>query len=162
RAARVGSDHRVVSVQRVAVLGAGFISDYHIAGLQQAGADVVALSGRREPLVRDKAARHGIPLATTDYRAVPARGAGAGGAVATPDFTHEEVAVAAAQTGKAILLQKPMARTSAECARILEAAEKAGVVLTVSFLHRYFEEVEAVRELLGQGALGPVSHARQR
>ena len=147
---------------RIAVLGAGFISDYHIAGLQQAGADVVALFGRRETLVREKAARSGIPLATTDYRTILARDDVDAVVIATPDFTHEEVAIAAAQAGKAILLQKPMARTSAECLRILEAAEKAGVVLTVSFLHRYFEEVQAVRELLGRAALGPVSHARQR
>ena len=151
-----------MSPPRIAVLGAGFISDYHIAGLQQAGAEVVALSGRREALVREKAARYGIAHATVDYRTILARDDVDAVVVATPDFTHEEVAVAAAQAGKAILLQKPMARTSAECARILEAAQKAGVVLSVSFLHRYFEEVEAVRELLGQGALGPVSHARQR
>jgi myo-inositol 2-dehydrogenase/D-chiro-inositol 1-dehydrogenase len=151
-----------VSPTRVAVLGAGFISDYHIVGLQQAGAEVVALFGRREALVRDKAARHGIPLACTDYRPILARGDVDAVVVATPDYTHEEVAVAAAQAGKAILLQKPMARTPAECRRILEAADRAGVLLAVSFLHRYFEEVEAVRELLARGALGPVGHARQR
>ena len=147
---------------RVAVLGAGFISDYHIAGLQQAGADVVALSGRRDALVREKAARYGIPHATTDHRTILARDDVDAGVVATPDFTHEEIAIAAAQAGKAILLQKPMARTSAECVRIHEAAEKAGVVLTVSVLHRYFEEVESVRELLGRAVLGPVSHVRHR
>jgi predicted dehydrogenase len=147
---------------RVGVLGAGHISDYHIEGLQEAGAEVVALFGRSETSVRAKAQRFGVPHVATDYRDILVRDDVEAVVVATPDFTHEEVAVAAARAGKAILLQKPMARTSAECLRILDAAERAGVLLCVSFLHRYFEEVQAIRELLARGVLGRVHYLRQR
>ena len=64
--------------------------------------------------------------------------------------------------GKAILLQKPMARSSAECLRIIAAARTAGVSLQVSFMHRYFEEVVRLRELLTAGSLGPVFTIRIR
>jgi myo-inositol 2-dehydrogenase/D-chiro-inositol 1-dehydrogenase len=82
--------------------------------------------------------------------------------IATPDDTHAEIAVAAAQAGKAVLLQKPMARSSGECRRIIEAARHARVLLEVSFMHRAFEEVVRLRELLTEGRLGAVFQARMR
>jgi len=147
---------------RVAVLGAGHISDYHIAGLREAGADVVAVWSRTGARAREKARQHGIPRHTADEAAVLSAPDVDAVVIATPDFTHEPLAVAAAGAGKAILLQKPMARSGAECRRILAAAARARVLLCVSFLHRYFEEVIATRELLIDGALGRVLHVRQR
>jgi myo-inositol 2-dehydrogenase/D-chiro-inositol 1-dehydrogenase len=82
--------------------------------------------------------------------------------IATPDDTHCDIACAAAAAGKAILLQKPMARDVAEGARVLRAARGAGVVLQVSFMHRYFEEVVRARQLLAEGRTGPVLSARLR
>jgi predicted dehydrogenase len=144
------------------VLGAGHISDYHIRGLRAAGAEVVALLGRTLERARARAARHGIALATDRPGDVLGRDDVDAVVIATPDFTHEALATAAAGAGKAILLQKPMARTSAECVRIIDAARRTRVPLCVSFMHRYLAEVVAVRELLARGALGRVLHARQR
>lgn len=147
---------------RAAVLGAGFISDYHIAGLREAGAELVAVSSATAVKAREKAERYGIPHHTANYREILARDDVEAVVVATPDFTHEEVAVAAARAGKAILLQKPMARTSAECLRIIEAAQQAQVLLCVSFMHRYFGEIGRLKDLLAQGALGDMHAVRQR
>jgi predicted dehydrogenase len=147
---------------RVAVLGAGFISDYHVAGLQAAGADVVCVYSRDLAKARQKADQYGIPEASDDWRAVLARDDIDAVVIATPDFTHEELAVAAARAGKAILLQKPMARNAGEARRILAAAVQANVVLVVSFMHRYFPEVQQIRRLLAEGALGQVRSVRQR
>jgi len=147
---------------RVGVLGAGSISDYHIRGLQDAGADVVALFGLDGAQTQDRARRHGIPRTTTRYEDVlDARDVDAV-VIATPDFTHEPIALAAAAAGKPMLLQKPMARTRAECQHILAAARRAGVLLCVSFMHRYFGEVEAARRLLAEQTLGRVTLVRQR
>lgn len=147
---------------RFAVLGAGFISDYHIAGLQEAGAEVVALCGRRPEVVRAKAARYGIPGVHTDPADVLHRADVDAVVIATPDATHEALAVAAVRAGKPVLIQKPMARSSDECRRILAAATRAGVPVFVSFMHRYFEEVERLGVLLREGALGPVLAVRHR
>jgi predicted dehydrogenase len=147
---------------RVALLGAGFISDYHITGLREAGADVVALFSRSLERARAKAAQHGIRVATDRYADVLARDDVDAVVVATPDFTHEELTVAAVRAGKPVLVQKPMARTAAECRRMIRAAEAAGVVLAVAFAHRYLEEAIAVRELLAQEALGRILHVRHR
>ncbi len=147
---------------RVGMLGAGFISDYHIAGLQEAGADVVIIFSRTEARAREKAQRFGIPFFTADHQEVLARDDVEAVVIATPDFTHEALAVAATKAGKAILLQKPMARNSQECLRIIEAAETGGVPLYVSWMHRYFEEVVKMRELLAEEALGQIYSIRQR
>lgn len=147
---------------RVAILGAGSICDYHTIGLQEAGAEVVAVFSRTEAKAQEKAERFGIPHYSTDYQEILARDDVDAVVIATPDFSHEELAVATARAGKAIYLQKPMARNSQECLRIIEAAEESGVPLYVSWMHRYFDEVAKMQDLLAQGALGDVYLVRQR
>ncbi len=147
----------------IGMIGAGSIGEYHLAGLAAAGgAEVRILMGRAPDRVAALARRFGIPDVAFDYRAVLDRRDVEAVIIATPDHTHEEIAVAAAGAGKSILLQKPMARSSAECLRIIAAARAAGVRLQVSFMHRYFEEVVRVRELLETGKLGPVFAVRIR
>jgi predicted dehydrogenase len=147
----------------VGVIGAGLISAYHLAGLAAAGgAEVRVLAARSTSRAGPLARRFCVPEVATDWRAVLERPDIDAVVIATPDATHEEVATAAAQAGKAILLQKPMATSSAECRRIIAAAREAGVDLQVSWMHRHFEEVVYVRELLASGQLGPVHHVRMR
>jgi len=147
---------------RIGVLGAGSISDYHIGGLQAAGAEVVALFSRTEAKARVQADRYGIATVFTDYRALLARDDVDAVIIATPDFTHEEIAVATAAAGKPMLLQKPMARTGTECRRIIAATQAAGVPLYVGFMHRYFGEIEALQRLLVAGTLGRLTMVQQR
>ena len=147
---------------RVGLLGAGFISDYHISGLQQAGAQVVSISSRTEANAQAKAKQFGIPHYTADYADVLAREDVEAVVITTPDFTHEALSIATAQAGKAILLQKPMARNSRECLNIIKAAEDNNVPLYVSFMHRYLIEIEKIQELLAADALGEVHTIRQR
>lgn len=147
----------------VAVIGAGFITDYHIKGLRAAGgADIAVLVGRRPDATLARAKVLGIGRAETDYRHVLDDGAIDAVVIATPDDTHERIAIDALDAGKHVLLQKPMALDSAQCRNILQADERAGRRLTVSFMHRYFPEVRWLRELLQSGALGAVHSARIR
>lgn len=147
---------------QVGLIGAGFISDYHIAGLQAAGASVTAIAATSEAQAAEKAARYHIPFVTGDYQTLLARDDVDAVVVATPDFTHREIASDALRAGKPVLLQKPMARSAEECQAIIDVARETGVALYVSFMHRYFEEVVRVRELLAERALGPLAAVRQR
>jgi UDP-N-acetyl-2-amino-2-deoxyglucuronate dehydrogenase len=147
----------------VGVIGAGLISAYHLAGLAAAGgAEVRVLAARTSARARPLARRFGIPEVGTDWRAVLERGDIDAVLIATPDATHEEIAISAAQAGKAILLQKPMAMTVGQCRRIIAAAREAGVDLQVSWMHRHFEEVVRAAELLASDKFGPVQHVRIR
>ena len=148
--------------KKIGIIGSGFISDYHIPALQQVGAEIVILCSIKEEEAKQKAARYHISQTTIDYKAVLAREDLDAVLILTPESTHCEIAVAAAQAGKAIFLQKPMARSSEECRTILDAVRTAGVPLYVSFMHRHFPEVEHARTLLEQKVFGRVLTIRQR
>ena len=147
----------------VAVLGAGFIAEYHLAGIAAAGgARVRLLAARSTERAAPLAQRFGIAGVATDWHEALVRADVDAVVVCTPDDTHEEIAIAAADAGKAVLLQKPMAGTAAGCRRIIAAAERSGVDLQVSFMHRYFPEAQAARVLLAEGAIGRVHSVRIR
>ncbi|MFN0159786.1 MAG: Gfo/Idh/MocA family protein, partial [Burkholderiales bacterium] len=147
----------------VGFIGAGFIAEYHLAGLRAAGgARLRVIAGRTLAKAAALAERFGIETTTTDWREVLARDDVDAVVITTPDDTHPEVAIAAAAAGKHILLQKPMARTAAECRRITAAARATGVCLSVSFMHRHFEEVVAARQLLADGVIGTPYAVRMR
>lgn len=74
--------------------------------------------------------------------------------VATPVRLHAEQAVAAAEAGKHILCEKPMALTVAECELMNAAAEANGVRLGVAYYRRFYPAVERIREVLESGEIG--------
>lgn len=74
--------------------------------------------------------------------------------VATPVHLHAEQAIAAAEAGKHVLVEKPMALTVAECERMNAAAEANGVRLGVAYYRRFYPVVERVREILESGEIG--------
>ena len=148
---------------RVGMIGAGFIASYHLDGLRASGgADVRMIAGRTPEKTAALAARYDIASATSDWREIIARDDIDAVVITTPDETHPEIAIAAARAGKHILLQKPMARTAAECRAIIAAVDACGVRLQVSFMHRYFDEVVAARQLLAEGAIGRTYSMRMR
>lgn len=146
----------------IGMIGAGFISSYHIKGLQEAGARVSAVAGRSLESAQQRAHEFGIPHYTNDYHDILNDDSIDAVVVATPDYLHKAHAIDALRAGKATLLQKPMARSSDECKQILAVANETGTPLYVSFMHRYLEEVDLLRELLTAGALGKVYSVRQR
>jgi predicted dehydrogenase len=147
----------------VGIIGAGFIADYHLGGLADVpAASVRVVASRTLAKARDLAARYGVPDATDDVSAAIRRPDIAAVVITTPDNTHEELAIEALRTSRAVLLQKPMAPTSAACRRILAVAAETGADLQVSWMHRHFAEVAAARALLAGGAIGRVTSVRVR
>lgn len=148
---------------RVAIIGAGFISDYHVAGIRAAGgARIVAMVGRNRERTELRARSLGIDRVETDLRAVLDDASVDAVVIATPDNRHKDMAIAALEAGKPVLLQKPMALDSEECRAILAARDRTGSLLAVSFMHRYFPEVLWLKDLLRRGTLGAVHGIRIR
>ncbi|HWA87890.1 MAG TPA: Gfo/Idh/MocA family oxidoreductase, partial [Opitutus sp.] len=92
---------------------------------------------------------------TTDYRELLTRELDAV-IVSTPDFLHEEQAVAALALGRTVYLEKPMAITITGCDRILRTAAKAGARLYVGHNMRYMSAVRKMKALIDDGAIGEV------
>ena len=80
--------------------------------------------------------------------------------VAGPNFTHRDVAVAAAGAGKHIWVEKPAGRNLAETQQIADAISAAGVASAVGFNYRNAPAVELARDLVAAGRIGDVRHVR--
>ena len=74
--------------------------------------------------------------------------------ITTPTFTHKSLAVAAAEAGKHVFLEKPMALSLAECDEIIEAAERQAVFLQLGFMRRFAPEFVAAFERIQAGEIG--------
>ncbi len=76
--------------------------------------------------------------------------------ICTPDYLHEEQALAAIEAGKHVYLEKPMAITVEGCDRILAAARRKGVVLYLGHNMRFFPVMKKMKELIDEGRIGEV------
>lgn len=76
--------------------------------------------------------------------------------IATPPDSHLEYTLKAAAVGKPVYVEKPMARTYAECLQMIEACEKAGVPLFVAYYRRYLPKFLKIKALLDKKAIGDV------
>jgi len=77
--------------------------------------------------------------------------------VATPDFTHTEIVLAALKAGKHVLVEKPLATTVDECEAILRVRDSAGVKLMVDFHNRWNIPFLHVRRMVESGEMGTLS-----
>ncbi len=80
--------------------------------------------------------------------------------ICVPNNYHAEIAIAAAQAGKMIICEKPLARTGAEAEPMVQAVEKAGVANMVSFNYRRVPAVTMAKQLIDSGKLGRIFHYR--
>jgi len=111
---------------------------------------------------RQVAALHEAQAFTNNYREVLADPSVAAVSVATPDFAHSEIVIAAARAGKHVLCEKPLATTEAECLAMIEAAKKAGVKLMTGFHNRFSPPVFQAKQALQDGELGDVLYIYYR
>ena len=77
--------------------------------------------------------------------------------ITTPNHLHAEMAIAAAQAGKHIYCEKPLATTSADAARIVVAVQKAGVISIVGFNYLKNPAQAFAKELISAGELGEIT-----
>lgn len=99
------------------------------------------------------------PICCRDYRELLRRDDVDAVFVCTPDFLHEEHAVAALEAGKAVYLEKPLAITIDGCDRILETARRTGSRLFLGHNMRHFPVILKMKELIDAGTIGEVQAA---
>ena len=98
----------------------------------------------------------GKPFATDDYRRLLEREDLDAIAVTSPDYCHEEHAVAALEAGKHVFCEKPLAITIEGCDRILEAWQRSGKRLMVGFNMRYMGIFRTMKEIADSGVIGEI------
>ena len=144
----------------VGVIGCG-VGQLHIQGFaKDPRVQIVAVAGLDEDRCRELASAFGVQRVYRDYQDLISDPDVKAVTVAVPNILHFPVALAALEAGKHVLVEKPLARTSAEAEKIIDAAVRADRVLGVVFNRRGRHDVQIVKREVERGALGRVYHAR--
>jgi scyllo-inositol 2-dehydrogenase (NAD+) len=132
---------------RVALVGAGRAGSVHAGNLADyaARAEVVAVVDERREAAEALGASTSLDEALERCDAV---------VISVPTFTHRDLVVHAAEAGKHVFCEKPMALTLAECDDMIDAAERAGVVLQIGFMRRFQPEFVEARRRIEAGDVG--------
>jgi len=76
--------------------------------------------------------------------------------IAVPHYLHEPLVLKAAEAGKHVLCEKPMARTLEECDTMIQATEKAGVKFMIAENHRFLPAHQLIKDSIDSGLLGDI------
>jgi 1,5-anhydro-D-fructose reductase (1,5-anhydro-D-mannitol-forming) len=149
---------------RWGILGCGDVTEKKSGpAFQRAeGSELVAVMRRTPHLAEDYARRHGVPRWYASARALVEDPGVDAVYVASPPGAHLELALLAAAAGKPAYVEKPMARSHAECRRMVDAFAAAGLPLFVAYYRRALPRFVRVRALLAEGRLGRVQSLSYR
>jgi myo-inositol 2-dehydrogenase/D-chiro-inositol 1-dehydrogenase len=121
-----------------------------------------AVAARNADRVKAFAANWGYESVETDWRKLVERKDIDVVDIASPNDTHQEIAVAAAKAGKMVMCEKPLGRTAAEAEAMVSAVEAAGVPNTVWYNYRRVPAVTLIKQLLDEGKFGRIFHYRAK
>ncbi len=143
---------------RWGIVGCGDVTEVKSGpGLQKARySTLVAVMRRNGELAKDYAQRHGVPTWYDNAEALINDPQVDAVYVATPPSSHKDYTIMAAQAGKPVYVEKPMALNYAECVAMIEACEKTAVPLFVAYYRRSLDRFLKIKELLDNGVIGEV------
>lgn len=155
---------------RVALLGTKFMGKAHSQGYRNVNmyfpdapkVERVVICGRNPDETEQAREAFGWREASTDWRAVVARDDIDIVDVSTPGNMHCEMVLAAAEAGKQIVCEKPLANTLAEAERMLAAVEAAGVSHLLMHNYRRVPAVALAKRMVEDGRVGEIYHFRAR
>ncbi len=138
------------------VLGAGFIANRAmIPAIQHSSqARVLAIASRDQQRGQQTAQRFSIERVYNDYQALLDDPDVQAVYIALPNHLHHTWAIRAAQAGKHILCEKPLALNSAECDEIISTCHSLKVLLMEAVMYRFHPRMQALKHMLETGAVG--------
>lgn len=149
---------------RMAIIGAGQVSDYHhVPGIRlDSRAKLVAICDADAGLLDRRRQEWGVGKTTTDALALCADPEIDAIVIATPNFTHRPIALAAAEHGKHIMCEKPLGLSAGEVRQMYHAARDNSVVHMTAFTYRFAPSMRYLKHLVSTGALGTPRHFRSQ
>lgn len=139
---------------KVAVMGAGAMGGTHVEGWQSAGHEVVSVTDVDEAQARKVAEQFGVPRVYTDFHESAIDPEVDIVSIALPVPLHAPVTVFAAEQGKHVFCEKPLARSFAEAAAMEEAVRRAGVGFGIGFQRSFVNSLEAVKRFADEDVFG--------
>jgi predicted dehydrogenase len=151
-------------MQRIAMLGSGFIGRFYSDSLQglRSKDKIVTIYSRREESAKKFAADYAVPYWTINMEEAIARPEVDVVCVSLPNNLHEAAVMLCCKHKKAVIVTKPLGRNAVEAKRMLDAAEKAGIfngyLEDLVYAPKFLKAHETVRK----GALGRILWAKSR
>ncbi len=141
---------------RWGLIGCGDISRKRVAPALRdlSNVDFVAVSRARAELAQEFAEEFGAHKWYADWRELLADDEIDAVYIATPVHLHAEQTIAAAEAGKHVLCEKPMALDVAECARMIAACAANNVKLSIAYYRHFYPVVARVKEIIASGDIG--------
>lgn len=118
------------------------------------------LCGRNEAKVKDAAEKFGFETYETDYQKLCERDDIDLIDIVTPGNSHVEIAIAAANAGKMVICEKPLANTVEEAEKMVEAVTRNNVPNAVCFNYRRIPAIAQAKKMIEEGRLGKIYHFR--
>ncbi|MCB9135456.1 MAG: Gfo/Idh/MocA family oxidoreductase [Anaerolineales bacterium] len=145
---------------KVGIVGCGFIANRkHLPMLRlHDDVEIVAFCDIIRERAETSAQKFGAPDAKVylDYREVVAQKDIDVVHVCTPNSSHAEISIAALESGKHVMCEKPMAKTAAEAKAMLDAAKATGKKLTIGYQNRFRSDSQFIKSLCDKGELGEI------
>jgi predicted dehydrogenase len=144
------------------LIGAGDISRKRIAPALRdlANCEFVSVSRSRADLAESFAREFGARKWFADWREQVADPEIDAVYIATPVYLHAEQTIAAAEAGKHVLCEKPMALSAAECDRMIAACSANGVKLGIAYYRRFYPVLARVKEIIAAREIGSITLAQ--
>ena len=144
---------------KVGVIGYGWVAGAHIAAINATNqAEVTAVFSSRQLDPREVSATHGASIRTfTDLRQMLRSDIDVVSICSYP-YDHASQAIAAAQAGKHLIIEKPLALSLKDLRRVVDAVDKAGVKTCVCFECRYSSQFLTTKAVIDEGLLGKIHY----
>ncbi len=139
----------------IAVIGCGYWGKNLVRNMAELGA-LAAVADSHAPHAEAQASQHGVPMKSLD--AILADTAIEGVVIAAPASQHAVLATLALQAGKHVLVEKPLALTSADAEALRQLSEKQQRVLMVGHVLQYHPAYQALKALVAAGDLGTLQY----
>ncbi len=150
-------DIKVTKNIRIAIIGAGYISDYHARALQKlASVEIKAVAAQTVKSAKQFSEKYNIETATNDALSLAGRNDIDAVLINTPNYLHAPYAIDFLKNNKDVFLEKPMAMNTAEGNRIAKSAAEAGRLVMVGHMWRFDEEVNYVKSVISSGKVGKI------
>lgn len=140
----------------VAMIGCGAIADFHLQGiLEKEECELYAVcDSATDDRLERRAKKYGAPRMVKDYMELVNDPDVDIAIVATPDYSHKEIACAFLRAGKQVLLEKPMALVAEDCEEMRRVEKETGNRLMVGQVVRYNPNFKKAKQLVESGAIG--------
>lgn len=149
--------------QKIGIIGAGGMLQYHAPGFHAGGAEIVAICDMNAEAARKAALTYGAAHVFSDSQKMLDDLSDLDAiSIITPNRTHKPLAIQALKAGKHVFCEKPPALNALEVSEMKAAAEEAGKILMFNFNNRARPESYAMRSYLEAGEIGKVNSAQAK